>query len=199
MAIGFTKETQMPQWSANQIELRDIGALNPYERNPRQHPATQIEQIKNSIRQWGWTVPILIDEDNVVLAGHGRLEAAMEMGIDEVPCVVAEGWSEEQKSAYVIADNRLAENSQWDTGIYYSEIKALDDIGFDLTLTGLDTETISALSFEPTLKPMTDYQDVTEHDMNIASETVGEIRPHSQKIIELTCPHCGEDFEFSGQ
>ena len=189
----------MPDWSAKQIEMRDTTVLNPYERNPRIHPDSQIEQLKNSIRQWGWTVPILVDENNTVLAGHGRLHAATEMGIEQVPCVIAVGWTDEQKSAYVIADNRLAENSQWDTGLYFSEIKALDDIGFDLSVTGLDKDTLSAMSFEPSLNPMTAYDDVTTDDMTTAAQTIGEIPAHGAKVSDVMCPHCGAEFQVSGQ
>jgi hypothetical protein len=172
--------------------------LQPYESNPRNHPVEQIEQIKNSIRQWGWTVPILIDEDSTVIAGHGRLYAAMELGLNLVPCVVAKGWSEEQKRGYVIADNRLAENSNWDNAMYFSEIKALDDIGFDLSLAGLDAEQAAALSYQPNLSPNTEYLDVTNEDVERVASTLGDIAPKTTKIVELVCPHCGEDIEFEG-
>ncbi|MAK71082.1 MAG: hypothetical protein CMF19_03405 [Idiomarinaceae bacterium] len=189
----------MPDWSAKQIQMRDTTVLNPYDRNPRIHPDSQIEQLKNSIRQWGWTVPILIDESDTVLAGHGRLHAASEMGISEVPCVIAVGWSDEQKRAYVIADNKLAENSSWDTGLYFSEIKALDDIGFDLSIAGLDQDILASVNFEPTLNPSTQYEDVTSDDINLAASTVGEIKPHGQKVSDVICPHCGEEFQVAGQ
>lgn len=188
----------MPEWSAKSIEMRDTVTLNPYERNPRTHPESQIEQLKNSIRQWGWTVPILIDEDDTVLAGHGRLHAATEMGIEQVPCVIATGWSEEQKQAYVIADNRLAENSSWDTAIYFSEIKALEEIGFDLSLTGLDDEQAAALSFQPNLSPVSEYQDVTDADVEHVASSLEKIAPKVNKTVELVCPHCGEEIEFAG-
>ena len=189
----------MPEWSTNQIEKREVSELQPYARNPRNHPAEQIEQIKNSIRQWGWTMPILIDENNVVLAGHGRLQAATEMLIDEVPCVIAQGWSEEEKQAYVIADNQLAENSNWNTGLYFQQMKELEAIGFDLSLTGLDKDTISSLSFEPNLQPNFGHQDVTKEDISSVQERLETITPKSVQITDVTCPHCGEDFSYQGQ
>src|ERR1700756_159053 len=89
------------------VEVWPIGRLRPYERNSRRHSPEQIEQIAASIRQWGWTMPILAADDGMVLAGHGRLAAGKLIGIAEVPVIVARGWSENQKRAYVIADNRL--------------------------------------------------------------------------------------------
>ena len=192
-------DTGMSDWSANQIEMRDVSSLVAFDRNPRIHPTSQIEQIKNSIRQWGWTVPILIDESGMVLAGHGRLFAATEMDVAEVPCVVAKGWTDEQKSAYVIADNKLAENSAWDTGMYFSQLKELDDLGFDLSVTGLDKETLSALSFQPSLNPLAQFEDVTTEDVEIASESVGTLPAHGSKVSDVICPHCGAEFQVSGQ
>lgn len=180
------------------IKMLPISEIIPYDRNPRQHPQSQIEELKNSIRQWGWTIPVLVDEVNVVIAGHGRLFAAKELGIEKVPCLVAGDWSEEQKKAYVIADNKLAENSSWDQAKYVSELKSLDDVGFDLTLAGLDSDFVENFSFSPNLTPMTNFSDVTSDQIQKASESVSDISPKVEKIVNLTCPHCGEDFEFSG-
>ena len=96
------------------IEVLAIGSLKPYARNPRTHSEKQINQIANSIRQFGFTNPILIDSDLGVIAGHGRLEAAKLLGIGEVPTIRLDHMTEAQKRAYVIADNRLAENAGWD-------------------------------------------------------------------------------------
>ncbi len=126
----------MPVTMPNEIVMRSPSSLIPYDRNPKIHPADQVEQLKASIREWGWTIPILIDEAGGVIAGHGRLYAASEMGLEEVPCIVASGWPEDKKRAYVIADNRLAENGAWDDGLFFSELKDLGDVGFDLTLVG---------------------------------------------------------------
>lgn len=138
----------MREWSEKSIEMRDAATLNPYERNPRTHPESQIEQLKNSIRQWGWTVPILIDEDDTVLAGHGRLHAATEMMIEQVPCVVATGWSEDQKRAYVIADNQIALNAGWDMDVLEDEIRALDGDSFSVDMLGFDEFELSKMLAE---------------------------------------------------
>lgn len=181
----------------NKIQSIKVGDLKPFERNSRLHDEGQIKQLSNSIKEWGFTIPILVDEDNVVLAGHARLMAAKEMSMDTVPCLVADGWSEEQKRAYVIADNKLAENSEWDMGIYFSELKELSNIGFDVSLAGIDAE-LDSLTYTPNLEPVTQYTEVTADDVGAASETVGKITPSGQKVVELICPHCGEDFEFAG-
>src|SRR5690242_8004461 len=102
------------KWPANQIEQREVGALRPYERNPRKHSREQLHQIAAAIQEWGWTMPVLVDEDNGIIAGHGRVEGAKLIGVTTVPVIVARGWSDEQKRAYVIADNRLSETSTWD-------------------------------------------------------------------------------------
>ena len=110
-----------PIKAVNKIVNKAVNELIPYDRNPRVHPDSQIKQLQNSIREWGWTMPILIDEESNVVAGHGRLFAAQDMGISEVPCVVATGWTEEQRKGYVIADNKLSENGQWNDSLYFSD------------------------------------------------------------------------------
>jgi ParB-like chromosome segregation protein Spo0J len=128
----------MANWSAEKIQQKNVDELIPYDRNPNIHPDSQIDQLANSVREWGWTVPILIDENDMVLAGHGRLFAAKRLEMKTVPCIVAEGWSEQQKKAYVIADNKLSENSQWDDALYFSELKSLSNDGFNVDLTGFE-------------------------------------------------------------
>jgi ParB-like chromosome segregation protein Spo0J len=103
------------EWPADKVERRAVAVLVPNTRNARTHTEQQIDQIAASIREWGWTAPILVDEDEVVIAGHGRLLAAARLGLDEVPVIIARGWSEAQKRAYLIADNKLTEN--WRLGL----------------------------------------------------------------------------------
>ena len=104
----------MSEWPADKVERRAVADLVPYARNARTHSDEQVAQIAASIREWGWTVPILIDEGGGIIAGHGRVMAARKLGLDEVPVMVAAGWSEAQKRAYVLADNKLALNAGWD-------------------------------------------------------------------------------------
>ena len=125
-----------PSWPADAVERRPVAALVPYARNARTHSPEQVAQIAASIREWGWTVPVLIDEAGTIIAGHGRVLAAQSLGITEVPVMIAAGWSEAQKRAYVIADNKLALNAGWDAELLPVELGDLKELGFDLGLTG---------------------------------------------------------------
>ena len=124
------------QWPADKVEKRKVKDLVPYANNARTHSKEQIDQIVRSIEEWGWTVPVLIDEDGGLIAGHGRILAAKKLKIEEVPVVVARGWSEAQKRAYVLADNKLTENGTWDNDLLQAEIGSLKDLNFDISLTG---------------------------------------------------------------
>jgi ParB-like chromosome segregation protein Spo0J len=128
-----------------QITRRPIDALRPYERNARRHSPEQIAQIAASISEWGWTIPILIDESDTIIAGHGRIEAAKLLGISTVPVIVARGWTDAQRRAYAIADNRLTENSEWDREMLALELGALQEVGFTLTLTGFADDDLQDL------------------------------------------------------
>src|SRR5690348_1229525 len=103
----------MQPWPADTIERSPLERLVPYARNARTHSDTQVAQIAASIREWGWTTPALIDESGMLIAGHGRVLAARKLGLAEIPVMVARGWTEAQKRAYVIADNKLALNAGW--------------------------------------------------------------------------------------
>lgn len=128
----------MKQWPADKIERRSIADLMPYENNSRTHSEKQVDQIVASMNEWGWTNPILIDETGMIIAGHGRLLAAKKLGFDEAPVMVAAGWTDAQKRAYVLADNQLAMNAGWDDSMLADELKGLDDWGFDMSLLGFD-------------------------------------------------------------
>jgi hypothetical protein len=137
------------EWPADKVERRKIDALIPYARNSRTHSDEQVAQIAASIKEWGWTVPILVDEDGGIIAGHGRVLAARKLGLDDCPVMVASGWSEAQKRAYIIADNKLALNAGWDTEILKSEFQELDEAGFDLGLTGFGVGELAGMFDEP--------------------------------------------------
>ena len=128
----------MPQAIKLNIEYRQVEALIPYARNPRTHNAEQIAKIAASIVEYGWTNPILVDGENGILAGHGRLAAARKLGLLEVPVIELGHLSPTQKRAYVISDNRLALDAGWDEDMLALEIAELTQDGFDLALTGLD-------------------------------------------------------------
>jgi len=115
-----------------QTETRPLEALTPAKHNSRLHSDDQIKQIAASLEQFGWTMPVLVDEEGVLIAGHARVRAATLLGWAEAPCKVATGWSEEQKIAYQIADNKLAENSTWDDDILREQIAMLQAGDFEL-------------------------------------------------------------------
>ena len=127
-------------WPADQVERRTVSTLIPYARNARRHRPSQIKEIAASIKEWGWTVPILIDEQDVIIAGHGRVLAAEQLGIRDVPVVVARGWSDKQKRAYRLADNELTLHAQWDKTLLRVELAELRDQGVDLELMGFAAE-----------------------------------------------------------
>jgi DNA modification methylase len=129
------------------IVFRDIADLTPYSRNPRVHSKAQIRQIARSIQQFGWTLPILIDTDGGIIAGHARLEAAKLLGLDQVPTLCLEGLSEAQKRAYIIADNRLAESASWDLDLLGHELQVLSEVelDFDLSVTGFEPAEVDLL------------------------------------------------------
>ena len=133
------------KWPADNVVRRKISSIIPYARNSRTHSDAQVAQIAASIKEWGFTTPILIDIDGQVIAGHGRLMAAQKLGLDEVPTMTAVGWTDAQKKAYVIADNKLALNAGWDDAMLAIEMGDLQAAGFDLGLTGFGQDELAAL------------------------------------------------------
>lgn len=129
------------------IEYFKPADLKPFGRNARTHSRKQVRQIADSIKCFGFTNPILIDQSNTVLAGHGRLEAAKQIGLETVPCVRLENMTTEQKRAYVLADNKLALNAGWDEEILATELQGLMDfdLDFDIEVTGFSIAEIDGL------------------------------------------------------
>lgn len=126
-------------------EIKKSSDLIPYANNSRTHDDAQVNQIASSMKEWGFTNPILIDENDGIIAGHGRLQAAKKLGIEQIPCIVLEGLSEAQKKAYIIADNRLALNAGWDTALLSLELTELADQEFNLDLLGFSDDEINTL------------------------------------------------------
>jgi ParB-like chromosome segregation protein Spo0J len=133
-------------WPADKVERWPIERLVPYARNARTHTPDQVDQIAASINEWGWTNPVLVGEDNTLIAGHGRVLAARKLRIAEVPVMVATGWTEAQKKAYAIADNKLALNAGWDEALLGLEIGELEGLGFDIGLLGSPTRRLRRLA-----------------------------------------------------
>ena len=146
--------------AAENIVQRDPNTLIPYENNPRQHSESQIDCLVRSIKEFGFTNPVLIDDDLNVIAGHGRLMAAGVMGLKTVPTITLGYLSDQQRRAYVIADNQLALNSSWDDDVLQKELEALGDLGFDLTLLGWGDD-IPSFAEEPDYSALDDLDDPT--------------------------------------
>lgn len=164
--------------AADKIEKRDIDALVANPDNARTHSDEQIAQIAKSIEKWGWTMPVLIDESDGIIAGHGRVEAAKRLGLKSAPVIVAKGWSETEKRMYMLADNKLALNAGWDEQllrIELEDLKGVDDIG----LIGFNEfELEGILGLAPTRQ----------------KPTSGEVDADSFEM-QHRCPKCG--FEFN--
>ena len=161
------------------ITQKLVTELIPYVNNSRTHSDEQVAQITASIKEFGWTNPILVDGTNGIIAGHGRLLAARKLGYKEVPTIELSSLTETQKKAYIIADNRLALNAGWDNELLVLELGELGDLGFDLDLTGFKPEEIQALQTP-------DFEAATEDEQ-------GKLDELDPKWI--ACPHCGKEFD----
>lgn len=144
--------TKLSPAMASRIEVWPIEKLIPYERNARTHSPEQVAQLAASIAEFGFVNPILVDSDDGVIAGHGRLAAARDLGMEEVPVVVLDHLTSAQRKAYVIADNKLALNAGWDMSLLQEEVMSLNMSDFTLTILGFDEEEISSLLDEDDLE-----------------------------------------------
>lgn len=167
------------------IEYLNADKLTYYANNNRTHGNEQVEQIVNSIKEFGFTNPILIDENNGVIAGHGRLMACDRANIRDVPCVRLKGLSEAQKKAYVIADNSLALNADWDIESLQVEIESLKELDFDIDVLGLDFEELD-MDFESEQEGLTEEDSVPEIEENTITK-VGDIWLLGEKVW---CSNC---------
>ena len=152
--MGRTKKQGIPS-----VVMTRVGDLIPYARNSRTHSDEQVAQIAASIKEFGWTNPILIDGEKGIIAGHGRLKAAMRLGLEEIPAIELSHLTEIQKKALIIADNKLALNAGWDTELLSLELEELELQGFDLQLIGFADE-----------KSETKEESVTNQEVNTVYE-----------------------------
>lgn len=151
-----------------------LSSIIPYARNSRTHSDSQVAQIAASIKEFGFTNPILVDEQGGVIAGHGRLLAAGKLGLEEVPCIELAHLTDTQKRAYVIADNKLALNAGWDDEMLRVEFMEMEEAGFDLALTGFSLEEIDGLAF-----------DDEAHLEGMPTVKDGDKEPYQQKTFTL--------------
>ncbi len=172
------KKTKIDAAGSDRLEIMclSIDELVPYARNPRTHSEEQIAQIAASIREFGFTNPILIDGNRRVIAGHGRLAAAKELGLEKVPCIDLSHLTEEQKRAYIIADNKLALNGGWNEDLLRIELTELKELGANLELTGFDAMELADIMLGKDVE-------FKEYDESAADD-----------VQLLTCPKCGHTF-----
>jgi ParB-like chromosome segregation protein Spo0J len=168
----------------HKLEYLPVTQLTAYETNSRTHSAEQINQIAASINEFGFTNPVLIDPDNTIIAGHGRVQAAKQIGMDEVPCLRLSHLTEAQRKAYVIADNKLALNAGWDDELLRQEIAELKDIEFDISLLGFSEEELNLIEGNINFEPS------SEDDQ-------GKLDQLEPKWV--ACPHCGKEFDLREQ
>ncbi len=169
-------------------ELWPVSRLKRYDRNSRTHSDAQIAKIAKSMREFGFTNPILVDcGTETIIAGHGRLSAAEAIGLTEVPVIILDHLSEPQRRAYIIADNRLALDAGWDEAVLAEELADLEHEGFDLDLIGFN---------EQELKKMLSDQSLP--DFTPASQ---EDQPRLDQIAPkyVVCPHCGKEHDIRQQ
>ena len=146
MEKSSTASVSRPAPSLGTYQVRPVSSLKPYEKNARTHSVEQIEQLTRSIGEFGFTNPLLIDETDRIIAGHGRLQAALALGMSEVPVIILAGLTDAQRRALILADNKIALNSGWDLKLLTEELADLKLDGYDLTLTGFSLEEIDGLT-----------------------------------------------------
>jgi ParB-like chromosome segregation protein Spo0J len=165
-----------------QIEIVGVERLIPYARNSRTHDDAQVAQIAASIREFGFTNPVLIDADHGIIAGHGRVLAARKLGLTEVPCIRLTHLTETQKRAYIIADNKLALNAGWDEEALRLELGDLRAANVDLSLTGFDGDEIES------------FLNLPESEDDYPQSSAAEIDVDGMNM-ECQCPKCGFEFD----
>ncbi|MBO8180281.1 MAG: ParB N-terminal domain-containing protein [Archaeoglobus sp.] len=169
------------------IEHVPLDKIIPYVNNPKKHPEEQIKKIASSILEFGFKVPIIVDKDYVIIAGHGRYEAAKRIGLKEVPVIVADDLSPAQVKAFRIADNKVAE-SDWDLEALAAELEQLKEIDYDLELTGFDDEEVRSLIDDLAI------DDFFEEKPPAPADEEGEGQ-EDKGTITVVCPKCGFVFE----
>lgn len=162
------------------IVYKKVNDLIPYINNSRTHSEEQINQIVASINEFGFTTPLLIDEKDNIIAGHGRLLASKKLKMEEVPCIVLTGLTEAQKKAYIIADNKMALNAGWDFNLLSLELENLKELDFDLELTGFSVDEIDGL--------LNTNEDIEDNDYEEQDLKENNTQLHK-------CPECGCEFE----
>lgn len=161
--------------SIKELQSVEIAKIKPYKNNAKIHGKNQLKKLQESISEFGFLTPCLIDQDFNLIAGHGRVEAAKALGMKEVPCVFVENLTEEQRKAYILADNKLSELAEWDLEILNKELAELSEAGMNISLVGFE------LNNEIT-------QELNE-GVEITIESLGD------ENFKYECPECGFRFD----
>ena len=175
-----TSRLDASRWPASKIEMWPVADLSPYVKNARTHPQEQVDQIAASMERFGFTIPMLVSESGTIIAGHGRLMAAMQLGMAEVPVMIARGWSDEDRRLYTLADNRLAETSEWDPEmlqIEWDELRGMG-LGDELDMIGFTDADLQGLLPEALMEAtggLTDPDDVPEVDEDKPISRLGDV------------------------
>ena len=157
--------------------LIELDKLVPYENNAKEHPQWQIEQIMNSIQEFGFNDPLALDEDNQIIEGHGRYLAAKKLNLEKIPCIILKDLKDEEKRAYIIAHNKLTMNTGFDLEKLRNELNALKVQGIDLCITGFENIELENILSEETEKELLEIEDSFDDEERGAEG--------------LVCPHCG--------
>jgi hypothetical protein len=180
---------------AQKIELWDLARLKPYEKNAREHSPEQVAQIAASIVEFGFLNPILVDSNDGIVAGHGRLSAAKELALAVVPVVVLDHLTENQKKAYILVDNKLAENATWNEDLLAEEIIKLNLQDFDLNILGWSDEELKALQEDGWASDIEDLtKDDEEHlDALQAKITILLDEEDKEKVVDALNEYCNSN------
>jgi hypothetical protein len=188
-----------------EVQTRELPTqdLSVYAKNARVHPEAQIQSLASAIERFGFTQPIIVNDKLTILAGHARFEAARRIGLEQIPCRVVSGLSAAEQKAYVIADNKISEESSWDYDMLLEEISSIhgldldDDLNRLLDFSGFIPETDSETGYKPETNPS---QGV---GLNVTGETIdreqqklsGQYTDKAQQnLVSVVCPHCDESF-----
>ena len=164
------------------IEQLAVENLIPYARNARLHSPTQVSKIAGSIREFGFCNPVLIDANDGIIAGHGRVMAAQKLDLKEVPCIRLGHLTDTQRRAYILADNRIALDGEWDMELLNLEIQDLKELDFDLDLTGFNPDELAGIALD------------SEPQESAPDSSSKEIDPDDYQM-GCRCPRCGFEFD----
>jgi len=189
--MAATKKKSGPKKDHLEIEYVATSDLVPYANNAKEHPEAQIDQIAASIREFGMNDPIAVDDDLTIIEGHGRLLALQKLGIKTTPIIKLGHLTEHQRKAYIIAHNKLTMNSGFDMEMLSNELSFLDDMDFDLSLTGFDEGELEALLFEE-VEGLTDEDEVPD----VPDDPVSKLGDVWLLGTYYQCDSCGKEYTY---